>query len=84
MGNEPVNECSVNDKVTVRAYPAKGSAESFVVMAATYAADGSLLKAENVTDGSFVPTTAGKVKFMILDGMTNLVPLANAKTLIVK
>lgn len=84
VGNEPVNECSVNDKVTVRAYPAKGSAESFVVMAATYAADGSLLKAENVTDGSFVPTTAGKVKFMILDGMTNLVPLANAKTLIVK
>ena len=53
-------------------------------MAATYAADGSLLKAENVTDGSFVPTTAGNVKFMILDSMANLVPLANAKTLIVK
>ncbi len=84
VGNEPVNECSASDNVTVRAYPAKGSAESFVVMAATYAADGSLLKAENVTDGSFVPTTAGKVKFMIIDGTANLVPLANAKTLIVK
>ena len=84
VGNEPVNECSASDNVTVRAYPAKGSAESFVVMAATYAADGSLLKAENVTDGSFVPTTAGNVKFMILDSMANLVPLANAKTLIVK
>ena len=37
-----------------------------------------------VSDGSFVPTTAGNVKFMILDSMANLVPLANAKTLIVK
>lgn len=78
-----ISECAAGDTVTVRAYPG-GNAADYVVMAAVYAADGSLVSAQRAADGVFTPNAAGTVKLMLFDGLTKLTPLAAAKTLTVK
>lgn len=78
-----ISECAAGDTVTVRAYPS-GNAADYVVMAAVYAADGSLVSAQRAADGVFTPNAAGTVKLMLFDGLTKLTPLAAAKTLTVK